>query len=69
MSSNAYIAVFFSLCYDYCLEFVFNLFNCVKLKNCCDCHFSDFVEQDIVMYVNSPGGSVTAGKIFFMYLS
>lgn len=26
------------------------------------CQYSDYVEQDIVMYINSPGGSVTAGN-------
>lgn len=55
------VFVFLFLSFVSCDEF--KIFLCMHLVNY---QFSDYVGQDIVMYVNSPGGSVTAGNNFLV---
>lgn len=55
------VFVFLFLSFVSCDEF--KIFLCMHLVNY---QFSDYVGQDIVMYVNSPGGSVTAGNSFLV---
>lgn len=55
---------YFSFWYDMIIILSLSLIS----KFCCDFQFSVYVLQDIVKYINSPGGSVTTGKKFSMYV-